>query len=152
MASGVGEDSSAGRREGTAERGRELLLGEGLQHQDGHSLVLASTVPNCQVYDPAFAYELATIVDRGLHHLVDEMVEPSRRVVADVHAEPLADVLAGPQVAEGVLTSKSVFERAARSGIEAPIMTGVYEMLHTGKSPRAVVQDLMTRSPKHERV
>ena len=41
---------------------------------------------------------------------------------------------------------------AARSGIEAPIMTGVYEMLHTGKSPRAVVQDLMTRSPKHERV
>jgi glycerol-3-phosphate dehydrogenase (NAD(P)+) len=66
--------------------------------------------------------------------------------------EPLADVLAGPQVAEGVLTSKSVFERVTRSGIEAPIMTGVYEMLHAGKSPQAVVQDLMTRSPKHERV
>lgn len=66
--------------------------------------------------------------------------------------EPLADVLAGPQVAEGVLTSKSVFERATRSGIEAPIMAGVYEVLHNGKPPLAAVQDLMARSPKHERV
>jgi glycerol-3-phosphate dehydrogenase (NAD(P)+) len=66
--------------------------------------------------------------------------------------EPLADVLAGPMVAEGVLTSKSVFERTTRSGIDAPIMTGVYQMLHEGKPPPAVVQDLMTRSQKHERV
>jgi glycerol-3-phosphate dehydrogenase (NAD(P)+) len=66
--------------------------------------------------------------------------------------EPLADVLAGPQVAEGVFTSKSVFERTTRSGIDAPIMTGVYQMLHEGKSPLAVVQDLMTRTQKHERM
>lgn len=66
--------------------------------------------------------------------------------------EPLSDVLAGPQVAEGVLTSRSVFERTSRSGIDAPIMTAVYEMLHNGKSPRSAVQDLMTRSQKHERV
>jgi pyruvate dehydrogenase E1 component len=39
------------------------LLGEGLQHQDGHSLLLASTVPVCRAYDPAFAYEVATIVE-----------------------------------------------------------------------------------------
>ncbi|QQS25499.1 MAG: pyruvate dehydrogenase (acetyl-transferring), homodimeric type [Actinomycetota bacterium] len=49
-----------------ATAGRTTLLGEGLQHQDGHSLVLASTVPACQAYDPAFAYEVAAIVDRGL--------------------------------------------------------------------------------------
>ncbi len=66
--------------------------------------------------------------------------------------EPLADVLAGPQVAEGVLTSRSVFERTQKSGIDAPIMTGVYQMLHEGRAPLAVVQDLMTRSQKHERV
>ena len=66
--------------------------------------------------------------------------------------EPLVEVLAGPQIAEGVFTSKSVFERATRSGIEAPIMTGVYEMLHNGKPPLVAVQDLMTRSPKHEGV
>ena len=49
-----------------ATAGRTTLLGEGLQHQDGHSLVLASTVPACQAYDPAFAYEVAAIVQAGL--------------------------------------------------------------------------------------
>ena len=45
-----------------ATAGRTTLIGEGLQHQDGHSLVLATTVPACQAYDPAFAYEVAAIV------------------------------------------------------------------------------------------
>ena len=66
--------------------------------------------------------------------------------------EPLADVLAGPQVAEGVLTSRSVFERTSRMGIDTPIMTGVYRVLHEGRPPLSAVQDLMTRSQKHERV
>ena len=52
-----------------ATAGRTTLLGEGLQHQDGHSLVLASTVPACDAYDPAFAYELAAIVHDGLHRM-----------------------------------------------------------------------------------
>jgi glycerol-3-phosphate dehydrogenase (NAD(P)+) len=66
--------------------------------------------------------------------------------------EPLADVLAGPQVAEGVFTSRSVHERAVRSGIDAPIMAGVYQVLHEGKPPLAAVQDLMTRSQKQEKL
>ena len=49
-----------------ATAGRTTLLGEGLQHQDGHSLVLASTVPTVEAYDPAFAYEMATIVQHGI--------------------------------------------------------------------------------------
>jgi pyruvate dehydrogenase E1 component len=52
-----------------ATAGRTTLQGEGLQHQDGHSLVLASTVPSCQAYDPAFAYELATIIRKGLDRM-----------------------------------------------------------------------------------
>jgi pyruvate dehydrogenase E1 component len=52
-----------------ATAGRTTLAGEGLQHQDGHSLVLASTVPNCQAYDPAFAYETALIVREGLRRM-----------------------------------------------------------------------------------
>ncbi|HNJ96813.1 MAG TPA: pyruvate dehydrogenase (acetyl-transferring), homodimeric type [Ilumatobacteraceae bacterium] len=52
-----------------ATAGRTTLLGEGLQHQDGHSLVLAGTVPPCQAYDPAFAYEVATIVQQGVHRM-----------------------------------------------------------------------------------
>jgi pyruvate dehydrogenase E1 component len=52
---------------GTA--GRTTLAGEGLQHQDGHSHLLASTIPNCIAYDPAFAYELAVIVQDGLRRM-----------------------------------------------------------------------------------
>jgi pyruvate dehydrogenase E1 component len=48
-----------------ATAGRTTLMGEGLQHQDGHSLLLASTVPPCQAYDAAFAYELGAIVESG---------------------------------------------------------------------------------------
>lgn len=55
---------------GTA--GRTTLAGEGLQHQDGHSHVLASTVPNCRAYDPAYAYELAVIVQDGLKRMYAE--------------------------------------------------------------------------------
>ena len=52
---------------------RTTLLGEGLQHQDGHSQVLASTVPTVEAWDPAFAYEMATIVRHGIREmLVDE--------------------------------------------------------------------------------
>ena len=49
-----------------ATAGRTTLMGEGLQHQDGHSLLLASTIPACQAYDPAFAYEVAALIRHGL--------------------------------------------------------------------------------------
>jgi pyruvate dehydrogenase E1 component len=52
---------------GTA--GRTTLSGEGLQHQDGHSIVMASTVPNCTTYDPAYAYEIAIIVQDGIRRM-----------------------------------------------------------------------------------
>lgn len=66
--------------------------------------------------------------------------------------EPLSEVLAGPQVAEGVFTSKSAFERATRTGLEAPIIGGVYRVLYGGKAPLAAVQDLMTRRQGEEHV
>ena len=52
-----------------ATAGRTTLAGEGLQHQDGHSQLLASTVPNCRSYDPTFAYELAVIIHDGLRRM-----------------------------------------------------------------------------------
>ena len=52
-----------------ATAGRTTLMGEGLQHQDGHSQLLASTVPACRSYDPAFAYETALIIRDGLHRM-----------------------------------------------------------------------------------
>ncbi|HEX7013690.1 MAG TPA: pyruvate dehydrogenase (acetyl-transferring), homodimeric type [Steroidobacteraceae bacterium] len=52
--------------------GRTTLAGEGLQHQDGHSQLLATTIPNCVAYDPCFAYELAVIVQDGLRRMFAE--------------------------------------------------------------------------------
>ena len=52
--------------------GRTTLAGEGLQHQDGHSLLMAATVPNLMVYDPAFAYELAVIIQDGMRRMFHE--------------------------------------------------------------------------------
>ncbi|MEE8511733.1 MAG: pyruvate dehydrogenase (acetyl-transferring), homodimeric type, partial [Acidiferrobacterales bacterium] len=55
---------------GTA--GRTTLAGEGLQHQDGHSHLIAATIPNCVAYDPTFAYELAVIIQDGLRRMFQE--------------------------------------------------------------------------------
>jgi pyruvate dehydrogenase E1 component len=52
---------------GTA--GRTTLNGEGLQHEDGHSHLVATTVPNCRAYDPAYAYELAVIIEEGINRM-----------------------------------------------------------------------------------
>ena len=52
-----------------ATAGRTTLAGEGLQHQDGHSTLVATTVPNCVVYDPTYAYELAVIVQDGMRRM-----------------------------------------------------------------------------------
>jgi pyruvate dehydrogenase E1 component len=55
---------------GTA--GRTTMLGEGLQHQDGHSILLSSTVPTCRTYDPAYVYELAVIIQDGIRRMYVE--------------------------------------------------------------------------------
>jgi pyruvate dehydrogenase E1 component len=51
--------------------GRTTLLGEGLQHQDGHNPLLFSVVPTCAVYDPAYAYELAVIIEEGIRRMYE---------------------------------------------------------------------------------
>ena len=95
-----------------ATAGRTTLLGEGLQHQDGHSLVLAGTVPPCQAYDPAFSYEMAIIVREGIKRMYGGA--PSTASDADVfyyltlynenYVMPaLADGEEGERIAAGVM-------------------------------------------------
>ena len=55
-----------------ATAGRTTLNGEGLQHQDGHSHILASTIPNCVTYDPTYSYELAVIIQDGMRRMYEE--------------------------------------------------------------------------------
>jgi pyruvate dehydrogenase E1 component len=58
-----------------ATAGRTTLGGEGLQHQDGSSHVIAATIPNCRAYDPAFAYELAIIIDHGMREMMEKQAD-----------------------------------------------------------------------------
>src|SRR5207253_10789734 len=55
-----------------ATSGRTTLGGEGLQHQDGSSHLVAATIPSCKAYDPAFAGEMAAIVDHGMREMLVE--------------------------------------------------------------------------------
>ena len=63
-----------------ATSGRTTLGGEGLQHQDGSSHIMAAAVPNCRAYDPAYAYEVAVIVEYGMRRMLDEQRDEFRCV------------------------------------------------------------------------
>jgi pyruvate dehydrogenase E1 component len=58
-----------------ATAGRTTLGGEGLQHQDGSSHIVAATVPNCRAYDPTFAYELAVILEHGMRQMMERQID-----------------------------------------------------------------------------
>jgi len=73
-----------------ATAGRTTLAGEGLQHQDGHSHLVATTLPSCRAYDPAYAYELAVIIQSGMKrmYLDDESVFYYISVMNENYAHP----------------------------------------------------------------
>ena len=93
-----------------ATAGRTTLLGEGLQHQDGHSLLLASTVPSVQAFDPAFAYEVGAIVRSGIERMYGPDVPDSERDVMyyltlynENYQMPALDPERAAEVEEGVV-------------------------------------------------
>jgi pyruvate dehydrogenase E1 component len=96
---------------GTA--GRTTLAGEGLQHQDGNSHALAIPVPNCQSYDPAFAYEIATIVKDGVRRMYrdQESVFYYLTVMNEQYAQP-----------------------EMPEGSQAGILKGMYKLRHAPKT------------------
>ncbi len=100
-----------------ATAGRTTLGGEGLQHQDGSSHVVAATVPNCRAYDPAFAGELAVIVDRGARAMVErrEDVFYYITVTNESYAQPSLPPEAADDVMRGMYRFRAG-ERAGRSG------------------------------------
>ncbi|CAG9173631.1 pyruvate dehydrogenase (acetyl-transferring), homodimeric type [Cupriavidus pampae] len=95
---------------GTA--GRTTLNGEGLQHQDGHSLLQASTVPNCISYDPTFAYELAVIMQDGLHRMVTEQEDVFYYVTLMNENYEQPPMPQDPGVAEDIVRGMYAFRRS----------------------------------------
>jgi pyruvate dehydrogenase E1 component len=90
--------------------GRTALNGEGLQHQDGHSLLLASTNPAVASYDPAFAYELAVIIKDGLRRMIE--VEDDVIYYLTVYNEPYQQPPMPEGVAEGILKGLYLYQPA----------------------------------------
>jgi pyruvate dehydrogenase E1 component len=103
---------------GTA--GRTTLNGEGLQHEDGHSHLMAATVPNCIAYDPAYAYELAVIVQDGLKRMYQDEEAVFYYITVYNDAYEMRGMPEGEGVAEGIrkgmyrLTSRDVPNSPAR--------------------------------------
>ncbi|HEY7098287.1 MAG TPA: pyruvate dehydrogenase (acetyl-transferring), homodimeric type [Terriglobales bacterium] len=97
---------------GTA--GRTTLAGEGLQHQDGHSHVLAMSVPNLMAYDPAFAYEIAVIIRDGIERMYAK--QESIFYYLTVTNEPLAmpEMPSGDGIREGILKGLYRFKKSGR--------------------------------------
>ena len=104
---------------GTA--GRTTMLGEGLQHQDGHSHVLASTVPTCVSYDPAFAFELAVVVQDGLRRMYAENEQIFYYVTMynEDYAQP--EMPEGENIREGIARGLYRFKSALKGGATAQL-------------------------------
>jgi pyruvate dehydrogenase E1 component len=96
---------------GTA--GRTTLAGEGLQHQDGDSLIVANTIPNCVSYDPTYAYELAVIIRDGMQRMYEKMENIFYYIT---------------------LMNETYTHPAIPKGVEEGIIKGMYPLKTIGKS------------------
>ncbi|HUU85302.1 MAG TPA: pyruvate dehydrogenase (acetyl-transferring), homodimeric type [Phycisphaerae bacterium] len=97
-----------------ATAGRTTLAGEGLQHQDGHSHLLASTVPTIQPYDPAFAYEIAVIIQDGIRRMYTEGEDIFYYLTVENEPYPQPPMPEG--VNEGILRGLYKFKAADKPG------------------------------------
>jgi pyruvate dehydrogenase E1 component len=99
-----------------ATSGRTTLGGEGLQHQDGSSHLVAATIPNCKAYDPAFAGEMAVIVDAGIREMMVEQKDVFYYVTL------MNENYAQPDVPEGA--EADILRGCYRFGVYAPAASG----------------------------
>ena len=105
--------------------GRTTLNGEGLQHEDGHSHILASTIPNCRSYDPTYGYELAVIMHHGMH----EMMEQQKSVYYYI-----------------TVMNENYQQPAMPQGVEDGIIKGMY-LLEEAKATSSTVCSCWVRVP-----
>lgn len=103
-----------------ATAGRTTLEGEGLQHQDGQSLLMAAAVPNCRAYDPTFGYEMAVIVQHGLKEMYQEEKDVFYYVMAmnEKYAQP--EMPAG--VEDGIIKGMYLFKKAKKAELKVQLL------------------------------
>jgi pyruvate dehydrogenase E1 component len=97
---------------GTA--GRTTLAGEGLQHQDGHTHVIAMTVPNLLAYDPSFAYEIGVIIQNGIKRMYVDQESVFYYLTVGNEPLPMPEMPAGDHVREGILKGLYRFKASGK--------------------------------------
>ena len=102
---------------GTA--GRTTLAGEGLQHQDGHSHLLASAIPTVQAYDPAFAYELAVIIQDGIRRMMTDHEDIYYYLTVGNENYAMPPMPAGAGIREGIL--RGIYKMRPSDRPDAPL-------------------------------
>jgi pyruvate dehydrogenase E1 component len=118
---------------GTA--GRTTLNGEGLQHEDGHSHLIASTIPNCISYDPTFAYELAVIIRDGLRRMYEVQEDIYYYITVMNENYPHPEMPAGAE--EGILKGMYLFQEGSASDKTDASLT--VQLLGSGTILREVI-------------
>src|SRR5258708_39231568 len=94
--------------------GRTTLSGEGLQHQDGHSHVLALPVPNLHAYDPAFAYEIAIIIQDGIKRMYVDGESIFYYLTVGNEPLPMPEMPSQPGIREGILKGLYRYRTSAK--------------------------------------
>jgi pyruvate dehydrogenase E1 component len=107
-----------------ATAGRTTLAGEGLQHQDGHSHVLALPVPNLLAYDPAFAYELAIILREGIYRMTEAQESVFYYITVTNQNYPMPPMPPRPRIKEGIL--KGMYKFLNAENPESPLRAQLF--------------------------
>ncbi|MBP6366099.1 MAG: pyruvate dehydrogenase (acetyl-transferring), homodimeric type [Nitrosomonas sp.] len=115
---------------GTA--GRTTLNGEGLQHEDGHSHIVASTIPNCVSYDPTFAYELTVIIQDGLRRMYQEQEDIYYYITVMNENYPHPEMPKGAE--QGILKGMYLFSEGSKKKKEPCV-----QLLGSGTILREVI-------------
>ncbi len=116
-----------------ATSGRTTLNGEGLQHEDGHSHLHASTIPNCRAYDPTYGYELAVIVRDGLRRMCEEQEDVFYYLTVMNENYPQPALPEGDGIEEGILRGLYLLRRGPKGG------NGRVQLLGSGSILREVL-------------
>jgi pyruvate dehydrogenase E1 component len=124
-----------------ATAGRTTLGGEGLQHQDGSSHLVASTIPNCRAWDPAFAGELAVILEHGARRMLEEGVDEFHYITM------MNESYAQPSLPEGA--AAGVLRGMYRYGVYGPAAAPQLRLLGSGAILREVIAAAEVLAAEH---
>jgi pyruvate dehydrogenase E1 component len=119
--------------------GRTTLNGEGLQHEDGHSHILAGTIPNCISYDPTFAHEVAVIMQRGLKRMVEDQENVFYYITLLNENYPMPGLKAGTE--EQILKGMYLLEEADASKPVSVNLLGSGTILRESQAAKILLEE-----------